>query len=62
MEQKRQESLLCFEHLDRASPELWPERMPGLTDFNKMINVCTLFILITVYHFFDLTCMSQNDP
>ncbi|XP_049595425.1 protein lin-52 homolog [Syngnathus scovelli] len=26
-------SLLCYEKLDRASPELWPEQLPGVVEF-----------------------------
>ncbi|XP_064809914.1 protein lin-52 homolog isoform X1 [Oncorhynchus masou masou] len=26
-------SLLSFEKLDRASPDLWPEQLPGVADF-----------------------------
>ncbi|CAH1790820.1 unnamed protein product [Owenia fusiformis] len=26
-------SLLSFERLDRASPDLWPEQIPGVSDF-----------------------------
>ncbi|XP_051578158.1 protein lin-52 homolog isoform X1 [Myxocyprinus asiaticus] len=26
-------SLLSFEKLDRASPDLWPERLPGVSEF-----------------------------
>ncbi|KAJ8968314.1 hypothetical protein NQ317_007564 [Molorchus minor] len=26
-------SLLSMENLDRSSPELWPEKIPGVTDF-----------------------------
>ncbi|KAJ8955658.1 hypothetical protein NQ314_006855 [Rhamnusium bicolor] len=26
-------SLLSMENLDRTSPELWPEKIPGVTDF-----------------------------
>ncbi|XP_044730418.1 protein lin-52 homolog [Chrysoperla carnea] len=28
-----EESLLSLEKLDRTSPELWPERMPGVSEF-----------------------------
>ncbi|XP_022122561.2 protein lin-52 homolog [Pieris rapae] len=28
-----EESLLSFEKLDRASPELWPEQIPGVSEF-----------------------------
>lgn len=27
------QSLLSFERMDRASPDLWPEQMPGVSDF-----------------------------
>ena len=27
------QSLLSFEKLDRASPDLWPEQIPGVSDF-----------------------------
>jgi len=27
------QGLLSFERLDRASPDLWPEQMPGVSDF-----------------------------
>ncbi|KAI0215231.1 lin-52-like protein [Lamellibrachia satsuma] len=27
------QSLLSFERLDRASPDLWPEQIPGVSDF-----------------------------
>uniref|UniRef100_A0A0E9WPU1 Protein lin-52 homolog n=1 Tax=Anguilla anguilla TaxID=7936 RepID=A0A0E9WPU1_ANGAN len=26
-------SLLSFEKLDRASPDLWPEQLPGVAEF-----------------------------
>uniref|UniRef100_A0A9J8B8U3 Protein lin-52 homolog n=1 Tax=Cyprinus carpio carpio TaxID=630221 RepID=A0A9J8B8U3_CYPCA len=26
-------SLLSFEKLDRASPDLWPEQLPGVSEF-----------------------------
>ncbi|XP_071801104.1 protein lin-52 homolog [Asterias amurensis] len=29
-------TLLSFESLDRASPELWPEQIPGVSDFAPM--------------------------
>ncbi|XP_048455918.1 protein lin-52 homolog isoform X2 [Rhincodon typus] len=28
-----EQSLLSFEKLDRASPDLWPEQMPGVAEF-----------------------------
>ncbi|KAB0794946.1 hypothetical protein PPYR_11785 [Photinus pyralis] len=28
-----EESLLSMENLDRSSPELWPEKFPGMSDF-----------------------------
>ncbi|KAK3755399.1 hypothetical protein RRG08_026124 [Elysia crispata] len=27
------DKLMSFENLDRASPELWPEKIPGVTEF-----------------------------
>uniref|UniRef100_A0A1B0AAX3 Protein lin-52 homolog n=1 Tax=Glossina pallidipes TaxID=7398 RepID=A0A1B0AAX3_GLOPL len=30
--------LLSLEKLDRASPDLWPEKIPGITDFIAMSN------------------------
>uniref|UniRef100_A0A915KUZ5 Uncharacterized protein n=1 Tax=Romanomermis culicivorax TaxID=13658 RepID=A0A915KUZ5_ROMCU len=27
------ESLICLEHLDRKSPDLWPECLPGFSEF-----------------------------
>ncbi|XP_026752513.1 protein lin-52 homolog [Galleria mellonella] len=32
------ESLLSLEKLDRASPELWPEQIPGVSEFAAMHN------------------------
>ncbi|CAH0755420.1 unnamed protein product [Diatraea saccharalis] len=34
-----EESLLSLEKLDRASPELWPEQIPGVSDFAPLQNV-----------------------
>uniref|UniRef100_A0A914V5J8 Uncharacterized protein n=1 Tax=Plectus sambesii TaxID=2011161 RepID=A0A914V5J8_9BILA len=34
MDQK-QPPLACMEKIDRASPELWPERVPGAWDFSR---------------------------
>lgn len=31
-----EQTLLSFERLDRASPELWPEKIPGVSDFAPM--------------------------
>ncbi len=31
--------LISFEKLDRSSPELWPEIMPGLCDFASIKTV-----------------------
>ncbi|XP_072931175.1 protein lin-52 homolog [Epargyreus clarus] len=31
-----EESLLSLEKLDRASPELWPEQIPGVSEFSNM--------------------------
>ncbi|XP_018579488.1 protein lin-52 homolog [Anoplophora glabripennis] len=31
--QELRHSLLSMENLDRTSPELWPEKIPGVTDF-----------------------------
>ncbi|XP_017783143.1 PREDICTED: protein lin-52 homolog [Nicrophorus vespilloides] len=28
-----EQSLISMENIDRTSPELWPEKFPGLTDF-----------------------------
>ncbi|XP_033208320.1 protein lin-52 homolog isoform X2 [Belonocnema kinseyi] len=28
-----EESLMSFEKLDRSSPELWPEQIPGVSEF-----------------------------
>ncbi|KAF2905824.1 hypothetical protein ILUMI_00360 [Ignelater luminosus] len=28
-----EDSLLSMENLDRTSPELWPEKIPGMSDF-----------------------------
>ncbi|KAJ3659305.1 hypothetical protein Zmor_011001 [Zophobas morio] len=28
-----EQTLLSMENLDRASPEIWPEKYPGMTDF-----------------------------
>lgn len=28
-----EDSLLSMENLDRSSPELWPEKFPGMSDF-----------------------------
>ncbi|XP_047997906.1 protein lin-52 homolog [Leguminivora glycinivorella] len=33
-----EESLLSLEKLDRASPELWPEQMPGVSEFAPAQN------------------------
>ncbi|XP_032518324.2 protein lin-52 homolog [Danaus plexippus] len=33
-----EESLLSLEKLDRASPELWPEQIPGVSDFVPLQN------------------------
>ncbi|KAI8432327.1 hypothetical protein MSG28_004741 [Choristoneura fumiferana] len=33
-----EESLLSLEKLDRASPELWPEQIPGVSEFAPMQN------------------------
>ncbi|KPJ20238.1 Protein lin-52-like [Papilio machaon] len=34
-----EESLLSLEKLDRASPELWPEQIPGVSEFASLQNV-----------------------
>ncbi|CAG9766373.1 unnamed protein product [Ceutorhynchus assimilis] len=31
-------SLLTMENLDRSSPEMWPEKVPGVTDFINSYN------------------------
>uniref|UniRef100_A0A8C4QN58 Protein lin-52 homolog n=1 Tax=Eptatretus burgeri TaxID=7764 RepID=A0A8C4QN58_EPTBU len=31
-------SLLSFEKLDRASPDLWPEQIPGVSEFAASFN------------------------
>ncbi|XP_055851028.1 protein lin-52 homolog [Episyrphus balteatus] len=31
-----EEALISLEKLDRASPDLWPEKIPGITDFIAM--------------------------
>ncbi|KAF7283900.1 DREAM core complex component lin-52 [Rhynchophorus ferrugineus] len=31
-------SLLTMENLDRSSPEMWPEKIPGVTDFINSYN------------------------
>ncbi|KAG5452146.1 hypothetical protein CRM22_005655 [Opisthorchis felineus] len=33
MEDKQEPSLLSEENLDRASPDLWPEQIPGVSEF-----------------------------
>ncbi|CAK1582671.1 unnamed protein product [Parnassius mnemosyne] len=33
-----EESLLSLEKLDRASPELWPEQIPGVSEFANLQN------------------------
>ncbi|XP_063828642.1 protein lin-52 homolog [Ostrinia nubilalis] len=33
-----EESLLSLEKLDRASPELWPEQIPGVSEFAPVQN------------------------
>ncbi|CAG4953081.1 protein lin-52 homolog [Colias croceus] len=33
-----EESLLSLEKLDRASPELWPEQIPGVSEFAPLLN------------------------
>ncbi|XP_049875256.1 protein lin-52 homolog [Pectinophora gossypiella] len=33
-----EESLLSLEKLDRASPELWPEQIPGVSEFAPQHN------------------------
>ncbi|CAH0400216.1 unnamed protein product [Chilo suppressalis] len=33
-----EESLLSLEKLDRASPELWPEQIPGVSEFAPLQN------------------------
>ncbi|VVC91847.1 protein lin-52 homolog [Leptidea sinapis] len=33
-----EESLLSLEKLDRASPELWPEQIPGVSEFAPLHN------------------------
>ncbi|CAH0727123.1 unnamed protein product, partial [Brenthis ino] len=33
-----EQSLLSLEKLDRASPELWPEQIPGVSEFAAMQN------------------------
>ncbi|XP_073231346.1 protein lin-52 homolog [Porites lutea] len=30
------QGLLSFERLDRASPDLWPEQIPGVSDFASL--------------------------
>ncbi|XP_037938572.1 protein lin-52 homolog isoform X2 [Teleopsis dalmanni] len=37
------DGLLSLEKLDRASPEMWPEKIPGITDFIAMSDtpICT---------------------
>ncbi|XP_075233628.1 protein lin-52 homolog [Lycorma delicatula] len=35
------ESLLSLEKLDRTSPELWPEQIPGLSDFMHLNALST---------------------
>ncbi|XP_060531985.1 protein lin-52 homolog isoform X2 [Cylas formicarius] len=34
-------SLLAMENLDRASPEMWPEKIPGMTKFMNSHNSYT---------------------
>ncbi|GFO49239.1 protein lin-52 homolog [Plakobranchus ocellatus] len=29
----KDDKLMSFENIDRASPDLWPERIPGVTEF-----------------------------
>ncbi|KAL1493895.1 hypothetical protein ABEB36_009577 [Hypothenemus hampei] len=31
-------SLLSMENMDRSSPEMWPEKVPGVTDFINSYN------------------------
>ncbi|XP_050301650.1 protein lin-52 homolog [Anthonomus grandis grandis] len=31
-------SLLAMENMDRSSPEMWPEKVPGVTDFINSYN------------------------
>lgn len=33
-----EQSLLSFERLDRASPDLWPESVPGVSDFASSMH------------------------
>ncbi|KAA0188814.1 12.5 kDa retinal tissue protein [Fasciolopsis buskii] len=33
MEEKPEQALLCHDNLDRASPDLWPEQIPGVSEF-----------------------------
>ncbi|XP_073835595.1 DREAM core complex component lin-52 [Musca autumnalis] len=35
-EEQDEGGLLSLEKLDRASPDLWPEKIPGITDFIAM--------------------------
>ncbi|XP_064623213.1 protein lin-52 homolog isoform X2 [Lineus longissimus] len=33
------QSLLSFERLDRASPDLWPEQIPGVSEFAALKHI-----------------------